>query len=369
MNTPKKPRPIPPKTPSEVPPGRGPDEFAQAFGENFEDEYEPLFSVIIAGRNMAERLPDTVASLLRQGGADFETIVINGGSTDGSAALARALADKHPELGILVIEQEDQGLAISRNIGIAAASGRWIAPLDCGDRMAEHFLGNVTRAIEEFPQANAFTGACQPFSAKPAGTEEAEEQGKWKFSHYDAQNLKERCSLLANTVYRRGLWLASGGYDASHPYGMEDWHFWLKAQLHGFTPVCLPVPMVHYRKDDEAASRAMRRHQADAIALHQTMLTEVYPLNTVMAAQRQLLRMNPETEEAVRQKLARLPKNPMPHFWLGLAHEGRGDLAEAAACYRAALALPWARLGQSFKSGAWQPQMRLDQLQSGRRAP
>lgn len=365
MSTPKKPRPMPPKTLPKVSPDREPDDFAQAFGENFEDEYEPLFSVIIPCHNRAGYLPDAMASLLRQGTRDFETIIIDDGSGDGSGNVARALADQYPELNVLVIAQENQGLAISRNIGIAAASGQWIAPLDSDDIMGDSFLANVAKAISEFPQANAFTGAYRPFG----GDAEILPPEQWKLTNYNAENLKERCNLLANTVYRRGLWLASGGYDASHPYGMEDWHFWLKAQLHGFTPVCLPVPMVYYRRHEDNMSTPMRRHQADAIALHQTMLTEVYPLNTIMQAHEQLLRMAPETEAAVRQKLARLPKNPMPHFWLGLAHEGRDELDEAAACYRKALALPWARVGQSFKSGSWQPQMRLDQLRSDRPAP
>lgn len=339
-----------------------PDEFSQTFGEQFDDDYEPLFSVIIVCHNQAAYLPEAVASLRRQDSTDLETIIINDGSTDDSAAVARALADQFPELKILVIEQEGDGMAIARNVGIAAASGEWIAPLDSDDVMGDGWLGNVAKAIGEFPQANAFTGAYRPLGdgPRPAGQAGELPAEPWKLADYNAENLQERCNLLTNTVYRRSLWLACGGYDASHPFGMEDWHFWLKAQLHGFTPVCLPVPMVYYRRHGGTEGLGAPGQQADAIALHQTILTEVYPLNTVMEAHRQLLRMAPETEAAVRAKLAKLPKNPMPHFWLGLAHEGRGQLDEAARYYRESLALPWPRVGRSFKSGAWQPQMRLD---------
>ena len=338
------------------------DEFSQTFGEQFEDDYEPLFSVIIVCRNQAAYLPEAVESLLRQNSADLETIIINDGSTDDSIAVARALADKYPELKILVIEQEGDGLAVARNIGIAAASGEWIAPLDSDSVMGDGWLGNVAKAIDEFPQANAFTGAYRPLGGPLSGNVEEVPAEPWKLADYNAENLRERCNLLTNTVYRRSLWLACGGYDASHPFGMEDWHFWLKAQLHGFTPVCLPVPMVYYRRHEDDSGLTAPGQQADSIALHQTILTEVYPLNTVMEAHRQLMHMAPETETAVRAKLAKLPKNPMPHFWLGLAHEGRGELEEAAARYREALDLPWPRVGRSFKSGAWQPQMRLDGL-------
>ena len=122
---------------------------------------EPLFSVIIPCCNQAGFLPQAVESLLRQGDVSLETIIINDGSSDDTRVVARRLADKYPGLSILTIEQENQGLAIARNVGIAAAAGAWIAPLDSDDIMADGFLHGLGEAMRE----------CLPFMAGYAGGE------------------------------------------------------------------------------------------------------------------------------------------------------------------------------------------------------
>lgn len=88
-------------------------------------------SVVIPVYNVAPYLERCVASVLRQTFRDFEMILVDDGSTDGSGALADRLAAQ--DARIRVIHQENQGLSGARNSGLQAASGEYVVFLDSDD--------------------------------------------------------------------------------------------------------------------------------------------------------------------------------------------------------------------------------------------
>ncbi len=103
-------------------------------------------SVIIPAYNEAERLPQAVESARRQSLPPREIIVVDDGSTDGTAEVAR-------KLGVRVISQENKGLPGARNSGIRAARGEWIALLDSDDIWEPDKLERQRVALEACPQA------------------------------------------------------------------------------------------------------------------------------------------------------------------------------------------------------------------------
>ena len=288
-------------------------------------------------------MPEAVGSLLVQGTQDFEAIIVNDGSPDDTSETARALMAAYPDLALRLIEQPNQGVAVARNSAIAAARGRWIVALDSDDMLAEGFLAAVLAAAQENPDYNAVTGAYREFGARA---------GDWKLPAYRPERMKERGNLLCCTAFRRELWEAVGGYDPSHPWGMPDWHFWLKCQEAGLRLLSLPVPMLWYRMH-ESPSMYAEVHSVwpESLALHHCMLPDTYPFATLLAAHAMLLGMSPATQERLRRKSACLPQLPLPWFWLGLAHEGREQWEEAITCHLQALERGWA--------GAWQAALRM----------
>jgi len=92
----------------------------------------PLVSVITPVRDAADTLAETVASVRAQTRGDWEMLLIDDGSTDGSAALAAGVAAADPRIRALPLGAP-LGTAAARNRGIAAARGRYIAFLDADD--------------------------------------------------------------------------------------------------------------------------------------------------------------------------------------------------------------------------------------------
>ncbi len=105
-------------------------------------------SVIVPTFQRREYVQRAVASVLAQTYQDFELIVVDDGSTDGTA---EALADLDPRLRY--VWQENRGTGAARNTGLRLARGNIVAFLDSDDRWLPHHLAVVKEVFEHFPQA------------------------------------------------------------------------------------------------------------------------------------------------------------------------------------------------------------------------
>lgn len=93
-------------------------------------EKRPLVSVLLPVRNGAATLPAAVRSILAQTMGDFELLVIDDGSCDGSGELARAIGDSRVRV---LGDAQRRGLAFRLNQGVGEARGKYIARMDADD--------------------------------------------------------------------------------------------------------------------------------------------------------------------------------------------------------------------------------------------
>ena len=99
------------------------------------------FSIIIPAYNAEAYLQRCLDSIFSQDFNGYEVIVIDDGSTDGTAALLEG----HPQ--VKVIRQENQGMATARNRGLDAAQGDYILFIDSDDELMPHALSNLASQI------------------------------------------------------------------------------------------------------------------------------------------------------------------------------------------------------------------------------
>lgn len=94
----------------------------------------PLVSVIMPVYNAEETVVGAITSLQAQSFADFELIVVDDGSTDGTYGEVERLADQDSRICLLRMTENSGSPAAPRNVGLRHAEGRFIAFLDADDK-------------------------------------------------------------------------------------------------------------------------------------------------------------------------------------------------------------------------------------------
>lgn len=128
---------------------------ARTRGKRFESSPEaPVLSIVTVVYNGASTLRRTIDSVLGQGYANIEYVVVDGGSTDGTVDLLREY-DEHLAYWV---SARDKGIYDAMNKGIDLCTGDWVAMINADDWYEPDTLKHVVRAIQEHPKANVFHG-------------------------------------------------------------------------------------------------------------------------------------------------------------------------------------------------------------------
>ena len=112
-------------------------------------------SVVIPLYNKARHIQRAILSVLAQTYQDFELLVVDDGSTDGSGEVVRQMTDPR----IRLIAQDNAGVSAARNRGIQEATGEWIAFLDADDEWLPCFLETMMGLRYRHPEAGIYATA------------------------------------------------------------------------------------------------------------------------------------------------------------------------------------------------------------------
>ena len=115
------------------------------------------FSVVIPLYNKVDSISRALASICEQRFTAAEIIVVDDGSTDGSAAKVAAL--NIPNL--ILVKQKNQGVSAARNHGVRLAQHQHIAFIDADDQWSPFFLYEMSKLLQRFPEHQCFASNYQ----------------------------------------------------------------------------------------------------------------------------------------------------------------------------------------------------------------
>ena len=107
----------------------------------------PLFSVVVPVYNARDNLPDSLGSVFTQDFDDYEVVLVDDGSTDGSAALCDEYASCRGN--VVVTHLENGGSLLARHEGFAISRGEYVVCLDSDDRFRDDALSTLACVIDE----------------------------------------------------------------------------------------------------------------------------------------------------------------------------------------------------------------------------
>ena len=175
-------------------------------------------------------------SVKRAGRNDTELIVVDDGSTDERTQHEMKYLERE---GVRTIRQKNSGLAAARNIGIQAAQGRYILPLDADNRIRSNYLTSGISLLDRNPTLGIVYGDAEYFGVRT---------GRWRVGEFDRVRLLRWNYIDACAVFRKLVWEQNGGYDGTMPVqGLEDWDFWLGATERGWGFSYVPEILFDYR--------------------------------------------------------------------------------------------------------------------------
>lgn len=194
----------------------------------------PVVSVVIPCYNYAHFLPEAVDSVLSQPGVELEVIVVDDCSTDDSAAVAEALAAKHPEVRLIRNPVNLRHIA-TYNVGLAATTGDFVVLLSADDLLAPGALARAVAVFVAHPEVVLVYGRAVTFNERPLPEPEpARSWSTWQGHEWVTHSCRSTGNLIVNpeAILRRSVLDRVGGYDPAFPHA-ADMLLWLQAACLG----------------------------------------------------------------------------------------------------------------------------------------
>ncbi len=206
-------------------------------------------SFVIAVRDGAGTIAETLASLERQTVGDWEVVVVDDGSTDTTSSIVTEFAARDTRFRLLRTPTS-LGVSAARNLGIANAEAEWLVFLDSDDWIAETYLERMTRPLRRDTTLDAVY--CGWTFVTSDGFQVFGSQGDVTGDLFALHATSCPYAIHAYLV-RKSLVAEVGAFDASLVV-CEDWDLWQRFSRAGarFAPV--PAVLAYYRIRGGSAS-------------------------------------------------------------------------------------------------------------------
>lgn len=233
----------------------------------------PAVSVIICVHNGSQFIQETLETVLDQTLQNFEVIIVDDGSTDGSAELVER---EFPDSRITIVRQRQQTLRVARPIGVAHAKGEFLAFLDHDDLWLPRKLERQLSVARESPDVGLLFCDCmfvndrgEPIGRLSDGYDFESMELNGGRAYFEL--LRRGCFVAYPTAFARAATVrAVGGFSPGYQY-VSDYELWLRLARHGSIRY-ISEPLAKYRVH---RSQFTQQHSEITLAEHTGLLLPI----------------------------------------------------------------------------------------------
>ena len=181
---------------------------------------QPFISIVIPLYNKASTIQNTISSVLSQTIQNFELIIVDGNSTDGSFEIASQINDPR----IVLFKQHGKGISTARNQGVEKAKSDIVAFLDADDTWEPNFLETILQLTEKYPNAGMYGTAfavCRNNNPLRTVSLYTDKEGALLSYFSDFTEAGHPIIITSAFSVRKSAFLAVGGYSETLRVG-ED---------------------------------------------------------------------------------------------------------------------------------------------------
>lgn len=210
----------------------------------------PAVSIVMPAYNVEQFVGEAIESVRQQTFRDFELLVVDDGSTDGTAVVVEhhSRADGR----IILLRQHNRGLSTARNVALQHSRGAYIAILDSDDAWMPSFLAAQVELLERKPDVDIVTGNAWNLGG-PSDGQAAAPSPDTRPDPDLRRLLEDETAVFIMSVFRRRVYEAIGGFDEAFRSN-EDYDFWLRAAVAGFRFLRDDRPAGYYRRRADSLS-------------------------------------------------------------------------------------------------------------------
>jgi glycosyltransferase involved in cell wall biosynthesis len=229
----------------------------------------PTFSVVIPTYNRLSSLKQALSSVWAQTYGDYELIVVDDGSADGTADYLAAISGY-----VEALHQPNGGPAAARNLGVRHATGNYIAFLDSDDLWPTWTLATFHKLVQKYQPA-LICGRVREFSDVVPSLTEGSLYAE-QFTDYLDTAREPRFVASCALVVNRSTFERAGGFDESLAVAEDHDFFFRVGTVPGYVRVHSPITTL-YRRHPQNTSRLLSVACASAIAILNKEAEGCYP--------------------------------------------------------------------------------------------
>jgi glycogen synthase len=201
-------------------------------------EQAELLSVIIPYYNLGEYFNETFQCVLASTYLPCEVVIVNDGSTDPKSLEVLQAIENRQIPNVRILHTENQGLALTRNLGGEHARGEFIAFVDADDLVEPDFFQRAIDVLRRYPNVTFVYSWLRYFG---------DSTGIWPTWNAEFPYLLGHNMVTVINVVRRSSFLKSAKNKKEMEYSLEDYEGWISLLEAGGVGVSLPAPLVRYR--------------------------------------------------------------------------------------------------------------------------